>query len=149
LGKQEERAIMAKIVSINISEKKGTVKVPVQSALMKEDFGLVGDAHAGDTIRQISLLDSESIKAAKKQGISVDMGDFAENITTEGIELLSLNIGDKLIVGNGVLEITQIGKKCHQMCDVGKRVGDCIMPKRGIFAKVIKGATISVGDNIK
>lgn len=140
---------MGKIVSINISEKKGTVKLPVKSALMKEDYGIIGDAHAGDTIRQISLLDSESINKAKEQGISVDMGDFAENITTEGIELLSLNVGDRLIVGNGILEITQIGKKCHQMCEVGRRVGDCIMPKRGIFAKVIKGATISAGDPIK
>jgi len=140
---------MGKIVSINISEKKGTVKLPVKSALMKEDYGIIGDAHAGDTIRQISLLDSESINKAKEQGISVDMGDFAENITTEGIELLSLNVGDRLIVGNGILEITQIGKKCHQMCEVGRRVGDCIMPKRGIFAKVIKGATISAGDLIK
>jgi len=139
---------MGKILSINISEKKGTVKLPVQSALMKENYGLAGDAHAGDVIRQISLLDSESIKAAKERGIEVDMGDFAENITTEGIELLMLNVGDRLSVGGGILEITQIGKKCHQMCDVGKRVGDCIMPKRGIFAKVIKGATISVGDNI-
>lgn len=140
---------MGKIVSINISEKKGTVKLPVKSALMKEDYGIIGDAHAGDTIRQISLLDSESINKAKEQGISVDMGDFAENITTEGIELLSLNVGDRLIVGNGILEITQIGKKCHQMCEVGRRVGDCIMPKRGIFAKVIKGASISAGDPIK
>lgn len=140
---------MGKIVSINISEKKGTVKLPVKSALMREDYGIIGDAHAGDTIRQISLLDSESINKAKEQGISVDMGDFAENITTEGIELLRLNVGDRLIVGNGILEITQIGKKCHQMCEVGKRVGDCIMPKRGIFAKVIKGATISAGDPIK
>jgi len=140
---------MGKIVSINISEKKGTVKLPVKSALMKENYGIIGDAHAGDTIRQISLLDSESINKAKEQGISVDMGDFAENITTEGIELLSLNVGDRLIVGNGILEITQIGKKCHQMCEVGRRVGDCIMPKRGIFAKVIKGATISAGDPIK
>ena len=125
------------------------MKLPVKSALMKEDYGIIGDAHAGDTIRQISLLDSESINKAKEQGISVDMGDFAENITTEGIELLSLNVGDRLIVGNGILEITQIGKKCHQMCEVGRRVGDCIMPKRGIFAKVIKGASISAGDPIK
>ncbi len=139
---------MGKIVSINISEKKGTVKQPVSSAQLREDFGIIGDAHAGDTIRQVSLLDSESIIAAKEQGIPVDMGDFAENVTTEGIELLSLNVGDKLMVGNGILEITQIGKKCHQMCEVGKRIGDCIMPKRGVFAKVIKGATISVGDEI-
>jgi MOSC domain-containing protein YiiM len=140
---------MGKIVSINISEKKGTVKLPVNSAILKEDYGIVGDAHAGDTIRQISLLDSESIKEAKERGISVDMGDFAENITTEGIDLLSLNIGDELTVGNGLLQITQIGKKCHQMCEVGRRVGDCIMPRRGIFAKVIKGADIKVGDPIQ
>ncbi len=139
---------MGKIVSINISEKKGTVKRPVCSAQLREDFGIIGDAHAGDTKRQVSLLDSESIIAAKEQGIPVDMGDFAENVTTEGIELLSLNVGDKLMVGNGILEITQIGKECHQMCEVGKRIGDCIMPKRGVFAKVIKGATISVGDEI-
>lgn len=140
---------MGKIVSINISEKKGTVKLPVNSAILKEDYGIVGDAHAGDTIRQISLLDSESIKEAKERGISVDMGDFAENITTEGIDLLSLNVGDELTVGNGLLQITQIGKKCHQMCEVGRRVGDCIMPRRGIFAKVIKGADIKVGDPIQ
>lgn len=140
---------MGKIVSINISENKGTVKLPVNSAILKEDYGIVGDAHAGDTIRQISLLDSESIKEAKERGISVDMGDFAENITTEGIDLLSLNIGDELTVGNGLLQITQIGKKCHQMCEVGRRVGDCIMPRRGIFAKVIKGADIKVGDPIQ
>jgi len=139
---------MGKIVSINVSEKKGTVKLPIASAQLKENYGIVGDAHAGDTLRQVSLLDSESINAAKEQDISVDMGDFAENITTQGIELLSLKVGDRLMVGSSILEITQIGKKCHQMCEVGKRVGDCIMPQRGIFAKVIRGATIFVGDLI-
>lgn len=140
---------MGKIVSINISEKKGTKKYPVLRCEMIENFGFVSDAHAGDSLKQISLLDNESIIEAKNRGIDVSMGDFAENITTQGLELLSLSIGARLKLGNGIIEITQLGKNCHRMCDVGIRLGECIMPKNGVFAKVIKGSMINVGDGIE
>ena len=133
---------MGKIFSINISEKKGTVKHPVQSARVVEGFGLEDDAHGGDWHRQVSLLDIESIREMQGRGADVNPGDFAENITTEGLDLPALAVGDILKAGTCVLEITQIGKECHGACEIRKKIGDCIMPKRGLFARVVAGGVI-------
>ena len=141
---------MAKIIAVNISEKKGTPKKSIQEGVLIENFGLEGDAHAGKWHRQISLLGIESIEKAK--GMRTDglcHGVFAENLTTEGIELYTLPIGTKLKVGSeAILEVTQIGKECHEGCAVSKLVGQCVMPKEGIFAKVLKGGKVHPGDEI-
>lgn len=141
---------MAKIIAVNISEKKGTPKKSIQEGILIENFGLEGDAHAGKWHRQISLLGIESIEKAK--GMRTDglcHGVFAENLTTEGIELYTLPIGTKLKVGSeAILEVTQIGKECHEGCAVSKLVGQCVMPKEGIFARVIKGGKVHPGDEI-
>lgn len=139
-----------KIVSINISEKKGTKKKPVETATLIEDHGLSGDAHAGKWHRQVCLLAIESIKTMRAKGLEVSPGDFAENITTEGINLLKVKIGQKISLNeNIVLEVTQIGKECLTPCAIGAQVGMCIVPTKGIFAKVIKGGEIKKGDSIK
>lgn len=140
---------MGKIVAVSISEKKGMRKKNVPAAELKADFGFVGDAHAGDIKRQVSLLAAESIEKMKAKGLKVKAGDFAENITTEGIDLLSLKLGDRLRAGGeAVLEISQIGKVCHTRCNIYYEAGDCVMPKEGIFATVLKGGAIRPGDNI-
>jgi len=142
---------MAKVVAVCQSEKKGTKKRPVAEVSIKEDYGVVGDAHADClTHRQVSLLAQESINKMRRQGFDLQPGDFAENITTEGIDLVSLPIGTRIKVGNEViLEMTQIGKECHAACAIRRQVGDCIMPREGIFAKVIQGGNIQSGDVIK
>ena len=142
---------MAKVVAVCQSEKKGTKKRPVAEVTIKEDYGVVGDAHADClTHRQVSLLAQESINKMRRQGFDLQPGDFAENITTEGIDLVSLPIGTRIKVGNEViLEMTQIGKECHAACAIRRQVGDCIMPREGIFAKVIQGGNIQSGDVIK
>jgi MOSC domain-containing protein YiiM len=142
---------MAKVVAVCQSEKKGTKKRPVAEVSIKEDYGVVGDAHADClTHRQVSLLAQESINKMRRQGFDLQAGDFAENITTEGIDLVSLPIGTRIKVGNEViLEMTQIGKECHAACAIRRQVGDCIMPREGIFAKVIHGGNIQSGDLIK
>lgn len=138
-----------RIKAISISEKKGVKKANVQSAELKEDFGILADAHAGTKNRQVSLLAVESIKKMQEKGLKVKPGDFAENITTEGIDLLSLKLGDKLKLGAGVvLEISQIGKECHTRCAIYYQAGDCVMPKEGIFGKVLKGGVIKEGDKV-
>jgi Uncharacterized protein conserved in bacteria len=138
-----------KVVSINISENKGTIKKPVEEAVVIDNYGIKGDAHAGaHWHRQISLLSVESIEKMRTKGLTLNFGDFAENITTEGIDLLSLPLGTKLQVGECILELTQHGKKCHSKCEIFKIVGDCIMPREGVFAKVLKGGKIKVGDKI-
>lgn len=144
-----------KIFSINISAKKGVSKTQVNRANVIENFGIEGDAHGGNTHRQISLLSWESIEKqntchkTKKENPALKPGDFAENITTCGISLSNLKIGDKLSINNTVmLEITQIGKACHSYCDIYKKIGSCIMPKQGIFAKVIKSGQITINDPI-
>lgn len=139
-----------KIVAINLSDKKGARKKPVKEALIKENYGIEGDAHASsEWHRQISLLAIESIKKMQALGLDVGPGDFAENITTEGIELPSLPIGTKLNFGDKIeLEVTQIGKICHDRCAIYYQAGDCVMPKEGIFVKVIKGGLIKTGDPI-
>ena len=138
-----------KIIAISVSDKKGVRKTNVGSALLKEDFGIVGDAHAGTPKRQVSLLAIESVEKMRAKGLKVNPGDFAENITTEGIDLLGLKIGERLSLGSGaILEISQIGKECHTRCNIYYQAGDCVMPKEGIFAKVIKGGTVKTGDEI-
>lgn len=138
-----------KIIAVSTSGKKGVKKVNVQSAVAKENFGLMGDAHAGDEIRQVSLLAEESIEKMKAKGLKVKPGDFAENITTQGIDLLSLKIGDRLKIGkSAVIEISQIGKVCHTRCNIYYEAGDCVMPKEGIFAKVLKDGIIKPEDAI-
>ena len=139
-----------KIVSINISDKKGVRKKPVKEAILKTDFGIEGDAHASSKWhRQVSLLALESIKKMQDKGLKVNPGDFAENITTEGIDLLKLPVGTKMIIGNNIeVEVSQIGKVCHTRCEIYNQAGDCVMPKEGIFVKVLKGGKVKQGDEI-
>ncbi|SHK19056.1 hypothetical protein SAMN02744037_01836 [Tepidibacter formicigenes DSM 15518] len=140
---------IGKVVAINISEKKGVIKKPIPEGEFKEDYGLVGDAHAGKWHRQVSLLGQESIDKMKALGIDgLCTGKFAENITTEGIILHELPIGTRLKIGDTVQEVTQIGKECHGGCEIRKQVGDCIMPREGIFTRVIKGGVVKTGDVI-
>ena len=140
-----------RVIAVCRSDKKGTRKEVVGEGLLKEDYGLVDDAHADCcTHRQVSLLARESIEKMRNLGIDVGPGDFAENITTEGIDLASLPIGTKLSVGKGVvLEITQIGKECHAGCAIFRQVGKCIMPKEGVFARVIRGGVVESEDKIR
>ena len=139
---------MAVVKAVCISEKKGERKKPVEAVQLREQHGIVGDAHAGDWHRQISLLASESIDKMRALGLDVDSGDFAENITTGGIDLVSLPIGSRLQIGETVLEVTQIGKECHNRCAIYDQAGDCVMPKEGIFARVICGGIITGGNTI-
>ena len=132
-----------KILSLNISEKKGVQKKPVAEMELKPNHGIMGDAHAGDWHRQISLLAEEDIETIKGKGIDIHFGDFAENITTEGVDLSSLAVGTRLFLGDAEVEVTQIGKECHQHCAIFHTVGDCVMPRKGIFVKVLKGGKIT------
>jgi MOSC domain-containing protein YiiM len=142
--------IKGRIKAISVSKKRGTQKTNVPEAKLKINFGIDGDAHASDWHRQISLLAVESIDRMIMAGAKVSPGNFAENITTEGIDLPGLPVGSKLKVGGDAeLEITQIGKKCHNRCAIFDQVGDCIMPREGIFAKVNQGGLIKIGDNIE
>jgi MOSC domain-containing protein YiiM len=141
---------VGRVKAISISKEKGTKKVNVPGASLQENFGVVGDAHAGSWHRQVSLLAVESIDKMRSMGVEAGPGDFAENITTEGIDLVSLSVGSKLKLGAGSeLEITQFGKECHSRCEIFEQVGDCIMPREGVFAKVTKAGTIKVGDVIE
>lgn len=138
-----------KIIAISISEKKGQKKHNIESANLIVDHGMEGDAHAGNWRRQISLLGIKSIEYMREKGADVKPGDFAENITVEGIVLYDLPVGTKLQLGPEVLlEVTQIGKECHHGCEIMKQVGSCIMPTQGIFGKVLKNGTINVGDDV-
>ncbi|RCW49684.1 MULTISPECIES: MOSC domain-containing protein [unclassified Halanaerobium] len=141
----------AKIKAVCRSKEKGTTKNEINKGELIEDFGLKGDAHAGNWHRQISLLDSSSIDKMKNRGWEIRPGDFAENITTEGMEnLYKLSVGQKIRIRKEILlEITQIGKKCHQDCEIRQKIGDCVMPREGVFAKVIKGGEIKPGDKIE
>lgn len=141
---------MGKIRAISVSEEKGTRKNNVSVALLKKDFGIIGDAHSGTENRQVSLLALESIKKMQKKGLKVRPGDFAENITTEGTDLTGLKIGSRLKIGKeALLEISQIGKDCHTRCNIYYQAGDCVMPREGIFARVLKGGVIRPGDKLK
>jgi MOSC domain-containing protein YiiM len=142
---------MARIIAVCKSDKKGTKKQDVKEGLLKAEFGLVGDAHADCcTHRQVSLLAMESIDKMRALGLEVTPGDFAENLTTEEIDLISLPVGTRIAVGKQiVLEITQIGKECHAGCAIYRQVGKCIMPEEGVFARVIRGGPVRAGDQIK
>ena len=138
------------IKAISVSKEKGVPKTNVSKVALKTDLGIVGDAHAGNWHRQVSLLAAESIDKMLARGAKVSPGDFAENITTEGIDLLSLSVGSRLRLGESVeLEITQFGKKCHDRCEIFEQVGDCIMPREGVFARVTRPGRINVGDVIE
>jgi MOSC domain-containing protein YiiM len=139
---------MASVLAVCISENKGERKKPVESVELRINHGIVGDAHAGDWHRQVSLLAQESIDKMVAMGLDVTAGDFAENITTSGIDLVTLPIGTRLMIGETVLEVTQIGKECHNRCAIYYQAGDCVMPKEGIFAKVLQGGKIGQGDTI-
>lgn len=140
---------MARVVAVNISKKRGTFKYPETEVLLKPDYGIEGDAHAGNWHRQVSLLAQESVEKMRALGVKdLTPGKFAENITTAGIDLTVLPLGTRLAVGNTVLEVTQIGKECHQHCQIFQQVGMCVMPTEGIFAKVITGGTVKQGDEI-
>ena len=140
---------MGKLVSICISEKKGIGKTQITEIELIGGFGLKGDAHGGKWHRQVSLLEKEKIEDFIKRGGNVKFGDFGENLVTEGIDLDSIKVGDKITVGDAILEITQKGKKCHDKCHIYQMVGDCIMPKNGVFGTVEKGANIKIGDKME
>lgn len=142
---------MAKIIAVCKSEEKGTRKEAVVEGILKEDYGLVGDAHADCcSHRQVSLLSTESINKMQSLGYDVGPGDFAENLTTQGVELAFLPVGTKLSIGKDVLlEVTQIGKECHRGCAIYRQIGKCIMPKEGIFARVVHGGFVRAGDDIR
>jgi MOSC domain-containing protein YiiM len=138
------------IVSVNVSDSKGVRKKPVKEVVLKIDYGIEGDAHSSsEWHRQVSLLALESIKKMQEMGLNVSPGDFAENLTTRGIELPTLPVGTRMTIGDTELEVSQIGKVCHDRCAIYYQAGDCVMPKEGIFAKVIKGGKIKEGDRIK
>lgn len=139
---------MGRVAAVCISERRGTVKHPVPSITVRIGHGIEGDAHAGDWHRQISLLATESVEPMRQKLPDIPIGAFAENILTEGIELKSLPIGARLAVGETVLEVTQIGKECHTGCAIRTLVGDCVMPREGIFARVVTGGTIRPGDAV-
>jgi MOSC domain-containing protein YiiM len=145
-----------RIFSINFSRAKGIAKKAIKEAKLIENFGIEKDVHSGPGLRQVSLLSIESIRKqgecpkAKKKNITLGPGDFAENITTEGLNLAGLKIGDRLKVGkSAIIEISKIGKECHRYCAIYKKIGDCIMPREGMFAKVLDGGEIYVGDDIE
>jgi MOSC domain-containing protein YiiM len=142
---------MNSVIAVCTSEKKGTRKTPVPEIFIREDYGVEGDAHAdGTTHRQVSLLALESIEKMRERGLDLHPGDFAENITTEGIDLASLPTGTRIMPGDeAVLEITQIGKECHAACAIRKQIGDCIMPREGVFARVVRGGRVKAGDTIR
>ena len=141
---------MATIIAVCKSKDKGTRKEDVKEGLLKEDFGLVGDAHADCcTHRQVSLLAIESIDRMRSKGFDIGPGDFAENLTTRGVDLVSLPVGTCLTLGQGVvLEVTQIGKQCHTGCAIYRQIGKCVMPKEGIFARVVRGGAVKAGDRL-
>jgi MOSC domain-containing protein YiiM len=130
------------ILSINISRETGVQKIPVEQATIVKGHGIEGDAHAGDWHRQVSLLATEDIDRMRGKGVELNFGDFAENITTRGVDLSSLPIGTRLYLGTAELEVTQIGKECHHGCAIYQIVGDCVMPRKGIFARVLRGGEI-------
>jgi len=141
---------MAKVLAVNISREKGVIKVPVEKGVFLENHGLEEDAHAGEWHRQVSFLGQESVDKIKALGIeNLEAGVFAENILTEGIVLYELPVGTRLQVGETIQEVTQIGKKCHHGCEIFKKVGDCVMPREGIFTRVVRGGVVKAGDTIE
>ena len=139
---------MGKLIAICTSEKKGTQKQQVEAAVLREDHGIEGDAHAGNWHRQVSLLGLEKIEAFRERGAEVEFGAFGENLVIEGFDFRNLPVGTRFRIGEALLEMTQIGKECHTHCAIYHMVGDCIMPREGVFAKVLKGGEIKVGDEV-
>jgi len=137
------------VLAISISERKGTPKSNVSQAMLRAGWGILGDAHAGDWHRQVSLLAIESIEKIREKGVNVGPGAFAENITTQFLHLPSLTIGTRIQIGNAVLEVTQIGKECHARCAIYTAAGDCVMPREGIFARVLSGGPIVEGSKVE
>ena len=140
---------MARVPAVCISTRKGEKKHPVDAIVLRLDHGIVGDAHAGNWHRQISLLANESVDKMRERGLTLEAGDFAENILTEGVALRTLPVGTRLRVGETELEITQIGKECHSDCEIKKKVGICVMPAEGVFAIVKREGTVKAGDEIE
>lgn len=134
------------IKAICISEKRGTAKHEVKEALLKENWGIEGDAHAGKWHRQVSLLSYDEVEAFRARGADVENGAFGENILVEGYDLKTLPIGTLFSCGEVLLRLTQIGKQCHSHCEIYKQVGDCIMPREGVFTEVLRGGTLKTGD---
>ncbi|MFH1469330.1 MAG: cyclic pyranopterin monophosphate synthase MoaC [Pseudomonadota bacterium] len=148
-GEYREPIARGELVSINISTEKGTKKVPVHEARLLVESGIEGDAHAGPWHRQISLLAEESIAPMRGRGVDLPPGVFAENLTVRGLRLTTLPIGARLRVGEALLEVTQIGKECHHGCEIRRLVGDCVMPREGIFTRVLEGGLLRAGDPIQ
>ncbi|MBQ9646909.1 MAG: MOSC domain-containing protein [Oscillospiraceae bacterium] len=140
---------MARVLAVCTSARKGEKKRPVEAIRLKIDHGIAGDAHAGNWHRQVSLLANESVDKMREKGLTLDPGDFAENILTEGVALRTLPVGTRLRVGEALLEITQIGKECHSDCEIKKKVGVCVMPAEGVFAIVKQEGVVRAGDEIE
>ena len=138
-----------KVVAVSVSARKGEKKTPVPSVTLVEEHGVRNDTHAGPGIRQVSLLASESIGAMRAKGLSVGPGDFAENITLEGFDLPAVRVGDRIRIGEAVVEISQIGKECRDRCAIYFQAGDCVMPREGVFARVIRGGKVEPGDPVR
>lgn len=139
---------MGKIIAVCVSEKRGTRKKEVTYAILKEHYGIEGDAHGGNWHRQVSLLSLEKIEDFRQKGAKVDFGDFGENLVTEGLNLSEIPVGTCFQAGEAILKLTQTGKECHSHCEIYKAMGDCIMPREGVFAEVLKGGRIRPGDEI-
>ena len=138
-----------KIIAVCTSPEKGMIKHDVREGLLLEELGIEGDAHAGFMHRQVSLIAVEDIRTMMEKLPDLVPGSFAENLTTEGFDLSALKIGDRLKVGETILEVSQIGKECHTKCEVFKKTGDCIMPQKGIFTRVIRGGRVKTGDTVR
>jgi MOSC domain-containing protein YiiM len=138
-----------RVVAVSTSGRKGEKKIPVPSATLLEEHGVRDDAHAGPGHRQVSLLASESVEKMRLRGLTVGPGDFAENVLVEGFDLLGVRVGDRIRVGEAVLEISQIGKECHNRCAIFLQAGDCVMPREGVFARVIRGGKVEPGDTVR
>lgn len=140
---------MGKIMAVCISEKRGTQKKNIDKVRLIENFGLEGDAHGGNWHRQVSLLSYEKVRAFEEKGISVEDGAFGENLLVEGFDFKTLPVGTRFRCGETLLEMTQIGKECHSHCEIYQAVGDCIMPREGVFARVLHGGEIQIGDELE
>jgi MOSC domain-containing protein YiiM len=138
-----------RVAAVCVSQSRGTVKRDVGSGVLIEGFGLDGDAHGGFAHRQVSLIASEDIEIMRAKLPGLGPGSFAENLTTEGLDLSSVGVGDRIRVGGCVLEVSQIGKECHTECEISRLAGECIMPRNGVFCRVIKGGPVAAGDIIK
>ncbi len=138
-----------RVVAVCVSDRKGVPKHDVGSGALRDDWGLEGDAHAGPWHRQVSLLAMESIEKMRAKGLKVNQGSFAENITTQGLELHSLPVGTRMQLGGSLVEVTQIGKECHTRCAIYRLAGDCVMPREGIFVRVLRSGEVAVGDAVR